>query len=365
MKLAVVHDWLNQIGGAEDVLETLMRMYPDSPLYTSIYWREKMPAHYQNWDIHTLWIDKLPQIHQRHQAYFPFFPLAWRGLDLSDFDIVLSNKSGFCHFLQSGHETMHICYCLAPTRYVWQYDAYMDRENVPAPIRLMLRPLISGLKGADYRAAQRVDHFIAISTEIQQRIKQYYDRDSVVIYPPVQVASRFKPADYHDDYFLSLGRLIPYKRVDLLVEACTRLNLPLKVGGTGRDLERLKSLAGPTVEFLGYVPDDDLPELFARAKAFVFPGYEDFGITPVQAQAAGRPVIAYSAGGSLDTVIEGKTGTFFHDQSVEALIDILQNFDADVYDPADCRENALRFDEAVFVQQIESFIQGAWADFSK
>ncbi|MCI0710567.1 MAG: glycosyltransferase [Chloroflexi bacterium] len=360
MKLAIVHDWLNQIGGAEDVLEALMHMYPDSPLYTSIYWRDHMPDHYQNWDIHTLWIDKLPGIHQKHQLYFPFFPLAWSGVNLSEFEVVLSNKSGFCHFLHTGG--IHICYCLAPTRYVWQYDAYMQRENVPTAICLALRPLIEFLKRLDYRAAGRVDHFIAISTEIQQRIKTYYNRDSVVIYPPVQVKERFQPADSYDDYFLSLGRLIPYKRVDLLVEACTRLNLPLKVGGTGRDLDRLKAIAGRTVEFLGYVPDEDLPELFARAKAFVFPGNEDFGITPVQAQAAGRPVIAYKAGGSLDTVSEGQTGMFFEEQTVESLMDALQNFDADDYDPAVCRENALRFDENVFRQQIADYVEQVWAD---
>lgn len=360
MKLAIVHDWLNQIGGAEDVLEALMRMYPTSPLYTSIYWRDQMPAHYQNWDTHTLWIDKLPGIHQKHQLFFPFFPLAWSSVNLSEFDVVLSNKSGFCHFLHT--DGIHVCYCLAPTRYVWQYDAYMQRENVPAAIRLALRPLIEFLKRLDYRAAQRVDHFIAISTEIQQRIKTYYNRDSVVIYPPVQVKKRFQPAASHDDYFLSLGRIIPYKRIDLLVEACTRLNLPLKVGGTGRDLDRLKAMAGRTVEFLGYVPDEDLPDLFARAKAFVFPGYEDFGITPVQAQAAGRPVIAFKAGGSLDTVIEGQTGMFFEEQTVESLMDALQNFNADDYDPAVCRENALRFDESVFRQQISDFVEQVWAD---
>lgn len=365
MKLAVVHDWLNQKGGAEDVLETLMAMYPESPLYTSIFWEEKMPTAWREWDMYKLWIDRLPMIHQKHQAFLPFYPLAWGGLDLSEYDVILSNKSGFCHGLKSDDSTLHICYCLAPTRYVWQYDAYMARENVPTPIRLALRPIIEGLKGWDYRAAQKVDQFIAISTEIQERIQKYYDRDSIIIFPPVEVKERFVPVDETEDYFLSLGRIIPYKRVDLLVEACTRLNLPLKVGGTGRDLERLKAMAGPTVEFLGYVPDEDLPGLFARAKAFVFPGYEDFGITPVQAQAAGRPVIAYKAGGALDTVIDGKTGVLFGEQSVEVLMDVLQSFDATAYDPADCRENALRFDADVFRQQINDFVQQSWAEFQK
>ncbi len=359
MQIALVHDWMNQIGGAEDVLETLVSMYPDAPIYTSIYWREKMPTHWQDWNIHTQWIDRLPLIHQKHQVYFPFYPLAWSGLNLGNYDVVLTNKSGFCHGVRIGPETRHICYCLSPTRYVWQYEAYMARENVAAPIRLALRPLIHLLRRWDYKAAQRVHHFIAISTEIQERIRRYYDRESEIIYPPVDV-ERFELVNKTDDYFLCLGRLIPYKRVDLAVRACTRLGLPLKVAGRGRDLEHLQAIAGPTIEFLGFVPDEDVPELFARARAFIFPGLEDFGITPLQAQAAGRPVIAYRGGGALDTVIPGKTGEFFQEQTVESLMIVLQNFDATVYSPADCRQHALQFDISVFKQKLTQTIEQVW-----
>lgn len=365
MNIALVHDWLNQIGGAEDVLETLVEMYPQRPIYTSIYWRDKMPAHWQDWDLRTLWIDRLPLIHQKHQAYFPFYPLAWGGLDLSEYDVVLSNKSGFCHGLQTGENTLHVCYCLAPTRYVWQFDEYMQRENVAQPIRLALRPFIGYLKNWDYRAAQRVSHFIAISSEIQARIKHYYDRDSTIIFPPVEAAERFQPSNTVGDYYLSVGRLIPYKRVDLAVQACTRLGLPLKIAGKGRDMERLKEMAGPTVEFLGFVPEEDLPDLYARARAFIFPGLEDFGITPLQAQAAGRPVIAYKGGGALDTVIPGKTGEFFEEQSIDSLARVLQEFDARAYNAKDCREHALRFDSGVFRQQLSDFVEHAWNDFRK
>jgi len=353
---------MNQIGGAEDVLEVMTSMYPQAPIYTSIYAPEKMPPHWQTWDIHTLWIDKLPKIHDKHQAYFPFYPLAWANLNLSNYDVVITNKSGFCHGIQTGPKTLHVCYCLTPTRYVWHYDAYMARENVSPLLRETLRPFIQVLKRWDYRAAQRVNHFIAISREVQQRIQTYYRRDSVIIYPPVEVESRFRPTSQHDDYFLSVGRLIPYKRVDLAVQACTQLGLPLKVAGRGRDLERLQAMAGPTVEFLGFVPDEELPELFARAKAFIFPGEEDFGITPVQAQAAGRPVIAYRGGGALDTVIEGKTGAFFDEPSVASLVQTLKNFDVDQYRSQDCRENALRFDRAVFEKQLQEYIQQWWKD---
>jgi glycosyltransferase involved in cell wall biosynthesis len=246
LKLALVHDWLNQIGGAEDVLDTLVKLYPNNPLYTSIYAPELMPEHYRKWDIRTLWIDRMPGIHNHHQPYLPLYPLAWGGLDLSDYDVVLSNKSGFCIGLQHGENTLHICYCLAPTRYVWQIDSYIAREGIGRPIQLALRPLIAAMRRWDYNAAQRVNHFIAISTEIQERIKTYYGRDSVVIFPPVDT-TRFQPSAAVEDYFLIVSRLIPYKRIDLAVQAATRLGLPLKIGGKGRDLERLKAMAGPTV----------------------------------------------------------------------------------------------------------------------
>jgi glycosyltransferase involved in cell wall biosynthesis len=362
LKLALVHDWLNQIGGAEDVLDTLVKLYPNNPLYTSIYAPELMPDHYRKWDIRTLWIDRMPGIHNHHQPYLPLYPLAWGGLDLSDYDVVLSNKSGFCIGLQHGENTLHICYCLAPTRYVWQIDSYIAREGIGKPIQLALRPLIAALRRWDYNAAQRVNHFIAISTEIQERIKTYYGRDSVVIFPPVDT-TRFQPSKTVEDYFLIVSRLIPYKRIDLAVQAATRLSLPLKIGGKGRDLERLKVMAGPTVEFLGYVPDNQLPNLMGRCKAFLFPGLEDFGITPVQAQAAGRPVIAFGGGGALDTVIPGKTGELFYEMTVDSLAAAMQQFDTNHYDSAAIRAHAQQFDTSVFNRQITDFVENAWNSF--
>lgn len=363
-QLALVHDWLNQRGGAEDVLETLVGMYPASPVYTGLYAPNLMPDFYRQWDIRTLWIDRLPGIHTHHQPYLPIYPLAWGGLDLSAYDVILSNKSGFCHGLRHDSRSMHICYCLAPTRYVWQLDAYIAREGFGALVDLGLRPLVAALRRWDYEAAQRVDHFIAISTEIQQRIKTYYHRDSDIIYPPVDTG-RFQPSATVEDYFLVVSRLIPYKRIDLAVQAATRLNLPLKVGGKGRDLDRLKELAGPTVEFLGYVPDSDLPDLMARCKAFIFPGLEDFGITPVQAQAAGRPVIAYAGGGALDTVIPGKTGELFREMMVESLVAAMRNFDASAYDTRAVRAHAERFDTTLFSQQITDYVDRSWDAFQK
>ncbi len=364
MKLALVHDWLNQMGGAEDVLEVLVDLYPNSPVYTSIYDAACMPAAYREWDIRTQWIDNMPFIYRHHQPYLPLYPFSWAGLDLSAYDVVLSNKSGFCHLLQHDETTLHICYCLAPTRYVWQFDSYLKREGYGRTVGTLLRPLVGALRAWDFAATRNVQHFIAISGAIQQRIKTYYRRESVVIYPPVETG-RFQPAPRHDDYFLCASRLIPYKRVDLAVQAATLLGVPLKVAGKGRDLERLKELAGPTVEFLGYVPDDALNDLMARCKAFIFPGLEDFGIAPVQAMAAGRPVIAYAGGGALDTVLPGVTGALFDVQSVEALAQVMAQFDPARYDTGAICAHAQRFDSRVFEREITSFVEQAHDHFMR
>ena len=355
MHLALVHDWLNQIGGAEDVLETLVEMFPDAPIYTSMYWREGMPPSYRAWDVRTTWMDRLPGIYRHHQPYLPLYPLAFGRLDLSGYDVVLSNKSGFCHGVRTG-EAVHVCYCLTTTRYVWDFDAYAARETIPPALKAALRPLVALLRRWDYRTAQRVDHFVAISREVQARVRRHYGRDSVVIHPPVDTV-RFQPVPAHDDYYLIVSRLIPYKRIDLAVRAFNLLGLPLIIAGDGRYRSALEALAGPTVTFLGRAPDEDLPDLFARCRAYVLPGVEDFSIVPVQAQAAGRPVIAYGAGGALDTVVEGETGIFFHEPTPEVLAAAVRTFDPDAIEPRACRANAERFAVEVFRGKLNRFIE--------
>ena len=361
MRIALVHDWLNQHGGAERVLEHLQDFFPGAPLYTSMYWRAKMPPAYRSWDIRMTWMDRLPGIYKHHQWYFPFYALAFARLDLSraGYDLVLSNKSGFCHGVRTG-DVPHLCYCLAPTRYVWEYEAYAAREQLPGVVKVALKPVIAVLRRWDHRVAQRsTTHFVAISTEIQARIRRYYNRDSTIIHPPVDVA-RYRPVPQHDDYYLIVSRLIPYKRIDLAIAAFNRLGLPLRIAGRGRDREALEAMAKPNVTFLGYVPDDDLPDLLARCKAFVFPGREDFGIAPLEAQASGRPVIAYGAGGALDSVVEGETGTFFHETTPEALAQAVLAFDADGVDPLACRANAERFSverfRAALMEEVERVV---------
>lgn len=354
MRIALVHDWLNQIGGAEDVLEQLVGLFPGSPVFTSMYWPEAMPEAYRRWDIRVSFMDRLPYIHRHHQPYLPVYPLAFEKFDFSGYDLVLSNKSGFCHGIRPGG-ALHVCYCLTPTRYVWGFDDYAAREGLGPGVRLALQPIRARLERWDRAAAGRVHHFVAISTEVQKRIKKFYGRESVVIYPPVDTM-RFRNDREPGDYYLSLGRLIPYKRVDLAVKAATRLGRPLTVGGDGRDRARLERLAGPSIQFLGRVPEADLPELFAGCRAFIFPGHEDFGITPVQAMAAGRPVIAYAGGGARDTVIDGVTGVLFHEPTAEALVAAVERFERFRFDPQVIRRHAEKFDTAVFRQRLMEFV---------
>ncbi len=359
MRVALVHDWLNQRGGAEAVLETLVETFPDAPIYTSIYARDRMPARYRNWRIHTTWLDALPFIHRYHQFYLPLYPLAFDGLNLSEYDVVLSNKSGFCHGVITGPSTVHLCYCLTPTRYVWAYEEYIAREGLPSPARRLLRPLIALLRVWDRAAADRVDAFIAISGEVARRIRKFYRRPSLILHPPVEV-ERFQPSSGDGDYFLIVSRLVPYKRIDLAIEAFNRLRLPLVIVGDGRDRRRLERIAGPTITFLGRVSADRLPDLYAGCRAFIFPGVEDFGIAPVEAMAAGRPVIAFAAGGALDTVIEGVTGVFFREPTPESLAEAVRRFEAMRFDPLAIRRYAERFDKRAFQEKIKKIAEHAW-----
>ena len=365
--IALIHDWLNQLGGAEDVLEALVALYPDAPLYTALYDAKRMPDRWREWDIRTSFIDRLPFARRKQQLYFPLYPFAFEQFDLRGYDVVLSNKSGFCHGVITGPETMHVCYCLTPTRYVWRYHQYAERENLGRATRLALAPFLTNLRQWDRLAADRVDHFIAISDEVRRRIAKVYRREATIIYPPVDVG-RFEPSSRVDDYYLFVGRLVPYRRLDILIEAFNRMGRPLVIAGSGRDRERLEALAGPTVTFLGFVPDGDLPELLARCRAFVWPGEEDFGISPLQANAAGRPVIAYAAGGALETVITAPgqpvTGALFAEQSVAAIIRAVESFDPLSVDPAAIRRHAEQFDIAVFKQRIDDFITRKYEEWN-
>ena len=280
------------------------------------------------------------------------------SLDLRAYDLVLSSSSAFGKGVITGPETMHICYCHTPMRWCWNYDEYVEREQLGKMARRILPFLITGLRAWDQTSAMRVDHFIANSPVVAERIQKYYRRDAVIIPPPVE-ASRvsYDPTAQVEDYFLIVSRLIPYKRIDLAIEACNTLQLPLVIIGSGRDQKRLKKMAGPTIRFTGQLTDEEVLHYYAHCRAFLFPGEEDFGITPLEAQASGRPVIAYGVGGVLASVINGITGVFFTEQTVESLAAVLASFDERKYDPQIIRNHALEFDLPRFHRRILQFIE--------
>ncbi len=358
MKVALVHDYLNQMGGAERVVMAFHEIFPAAPIYTSIYDPQRVDPAFQNMDIRTSFMQKLPLETRHHQPYLPFYPFAMENLDLRGYDLVLSSSSAFGKGVITRPETLHICYCHTPMRWCWNYDEYVEREHLGKVARSVLPLMITGLRIWDQTSAMRVDHFIANSPVVAERIRKYYRREAAYIPPPVD-ASRFSfdPAIVPDDYFLILSRLVPYKRIDLAIQACNQLQLPLVIIGGGRDLDRLKEMAGPTIRFMGRLSDEEVIHYITRCRAFLFPGEEDFGITPLEAQVCGRPVIAYGAGGALASIIDGITGRFFEEQTVESLTNVLATFDERLFDSNVIRSHALEFDMPLFRRRILQFVE--------
>ncbi len=357
MKVALVHDYLNQMGGAERVVLALHEMFPEAPLYTSIYDPQRVDIAFQSIDIRTSFMQKFPLVKKHHQPFLPFYPFAMEQFDLRGYDLVLSSSSAFAKGIITRAETMHICYCHTPMRWCWNYHEYVEREQLGRIPRSILPFFISALRVWDQTSSMRVDHFIANSPVVADRIRKYYRRDAVVIPPPVEVSRfTFNPTTRPEDYFLIISRLMPYKRIDLAIEACNQLQLSLVIIGSGRDENRLKRIAGPSIRFMGRLSDQEVLYYYAHCRALILPGEEDFGITPLEAQASGRPVIAYAAGGALASVIDNVTGTFFHKQTVESLMEVLASFDEQRYDPQTIYNHALEFDQPRFRRRIQQFI---------
>lgn len=354
VQIAVVHDYLNQYGGAERVLEAIHDIVPHAPVYTSIYDAQAMPAFYRNWDIQVSWMHHLPNWRRFFRHYFVFYPFAFEQMNLSAYDLVISSSSAYAKGIRPRLGAVHICYCHTPMRFAWQTDQYIARENIRGIAKVAMQFLLRFVRAWDVRSANRVTHYIANSHVVAARIKQYYQRDAVVIPPPVDLApfENLPPRDY----FLTGGRLVPYKRIDLAVKACTALNLPLVVFGDGRDKAELMAHAGPSVRFVGRVSDAERLRLFAECRGFLFPGEEDFGITPLEAMAAGRPVLAYRAGGALDTVIEGQTGLFFDTQDVDSIKAGLCAMQAHTWQAQQIRTHAEQFSRERFMARMRAFI---------
>lgn len=357
MRVAIVHYWLTNMRGGERVLEAFCEMFPDATIFTHVVDRAKLSEALNRHEIRTTFISKFPFAKKHYQKLLPFMPRALEELDLSEFDLVISSESGPAKGVISRPDAFHLCYCHSPMRYIWDlYPQYLNSAGFLA--RQVFPGIAHRLRTWDVTSAARVDQFVANSNFVKRRIEKFYRRDSAVIHPPVAV-DEFAQArvDGPGEYYLAAGELVGYKRFDLVVDAFTRLGLPLYVVGDGEQRKDLERVAGPTVKFLGRVDFKNLKRHFGECKALVFPGEEDFGIIPVEVMAAGRPVIAYGRGGAMDTVIDGTTGVLFEEQTVDGLIDALKRFESLEFDPDALQSHAAKFSLQVFKSQVSELLR--------
>lgn len=355
-RVAIVHDYLNQAGGAERVVGVLHKMFPAAPIYTTIIDRAKLLPELQDADIRVSWAQRIPGIVKRFKLFFWLYPFAVGSMKLKGYDLILSSSSAYAKGVRKPKGALHICYCHTPMRFAWDFSTYMEGVKVYTPVKWVAQLLQIPLRLWDTATSRRVDYLVANSTVVQGRIKQFYRRTPRIIYPPVNI-SRFEVNDGEaGDYLLVVSRLVSYKRIDLAVEACTRLGKPLIIIGDGPDRRRLESLAGPSVTFMGRLPDEQVVHYMHRCQAFLFPGLEDFGITPLEANACGRPVIAYQGGGALDTVVPGLNGLFFEEQQSESLSRAIEAFEMHSWNAAAIRRHAESFDEARFRMELSELI---------
>ncbi len=365
MKVALIHDHLAQDGGAEKVLKVLADLYPQAPIYTLLYEKKQVDKYFSDRRIETSIIQRLPGGIRHYQWYMPFMPMAVEFFDLRHYDLVISDASAFAKGVITSADTLHICYCHTPTRYLWDYThQYINELRYNKYFKKAISLVLNYIRIWDRQAADRVDAYIANSKTVKNRIRKYYKRDAVVIYPPVDT-DKFKISDKQGDYFLIGGRLAPYKRVDLVIKAFNVLGLPLKIFGSGVDSNRLRKLAGnnENIEFLGRVDRDELAGLYGGCQAFINPQEEDFGITTIEAMACGRPVIAFRKGGATETVIEGKTGVFFDMQTPEALVDAVNRFRELNFDASAIRAHAEKFSTERFKRELKDFIEKEYREF--
>lgn len=360
MRVALVHDHLTQLGGAERVLEVFQTLWPNAPTFTLLYDARTVGEVFAHRDIRPSFLQRIPGALRMTRWLLPLMPSATEHYPLQDYDVVISSTSAFAKGIVTSANGVHICYCHTPTRYLWSdAKSYVEELHAPRVIKLFLPILQSILRAWDRLAAERVDLFIANSETVRQRILKYYGKDSIVIPPPVSTTS-FAISAAPKTSFLVGGRLVPYKRYDLVVKACTRLGIPLIVFGTGPEEANLRAMAGPNVTFVGRVTDDERARLFANAIAFIHPHEEDFGITAVESMAAGRPVIAYRKGGATETVVEGVTGTFFDDQTWESLADTMLHFDERAFVPSAIKAHAEQYSVERFRARMHDVVAKAW-----
>lgn len=356
MKTAIVHEYLNQYGGAERVLQVLCAMMPNAPVYTTLYNRAMTGNVFDGREIRTSFLQRLPFSSRFHHVYSPLMPLAIEQFDTRQFDTVLSVSASFAKGILTVPETRHVCYCLTPPRFLWDdSQRFVQRFGYPFPIGFLAPLALSYLRVWDRHAAERVDEWVAISDCVRRRINKYYNKEATVIYPPVNV-SKFSVSDEPGAYWLMVGRLVAYKNFDLAIRAFNRLGWPLKIVGSGVEERRLRAMAKSNIEFVGAVTDEQLAALYRGAHAVIFPQEEDFGIVPLEAMASGRPVIAYRGGGALETVIDRITGVFFDEQTEEALMEAVDRASRMKWLPTVCRGQAERFDIPVFMKKMKDML---------
>lgn len=364
MKVALVHDYLSQDGGAERVLKAFHEIWPEAPIFVLFHNKKTVP-YFKEAEIRESFLAKMPFARNKFQWYLPLMPFATERHNLHDFDVVLSSTSAFAKGIITRPETMHISYCHTPTRYLWtDTHQYISDLKYNRLVKAALPPIIYRLRLWDKMSVDRVDHFFANSRTVQQRINKYYRRESTVLYPPVDLPE-WEPNAPVGDYFISGGRIVPYKRFDLLVATFNRLKTPLKIFGDGPALTELKSWAKPNIEFLGRISDDEKHRLMRGAKAFLHPQVEDLGITPIESMAQGRPVIAYGVGGATETIIPGETGQFFYEQSWESLLDALVHFDHEAWDQELIRSRAEQFGVDLFKIRVEREVKDRYEEFQR
>ncbi len=366
MKIAIVHDFLNQRGGAERVVAVFHEMFPEAPIFTSIVNREALWPELASAEIRPSWMQKLPALKRHFKKYLPLYPKAIESFNLREYDLIISSSSAFAKGAIKGQNALHICYCYTPMRFVWDYQDYVEKEDINTILRGILPLFLGGLKKWDLKTSGRPDHYIAISSTVKCRIKKIYGMDAEVIFPPVDV-QKYKIGTQTGDFYLIVSRLNPYKRIDLAIEAFNRMGLPLKIIGSGPFLGALKNLARSNVSFVGRLEDREVADYYAACKALVFPGIEDFGIVPLEANAAGRPVIAFKGGGALDTIVEGVNGLFFQQGTVESLLEAVKSFENGKYDfrPLEIRAHASRFDKEIFKNKIETYVAEKYGEFRR
>jgi len=343
------------MGGAERVAAAMHDSFPSAPIYTTVALPHRLPKELRGADIRTSAMQRLPGMERRFRQYFMLYPFAVEHFDLSEYDLIFSSSSGYAKGVRRRKNAIHVCYCHTPMRWVWRYEDYVARESFGRVARSLLPISLWGLKKWDLRAAQQPNYYIANSHLVAQRIKQIYGREAFVIPPPIDV-DRFQLSAIIDDYYLVLSRLVPYKRIDLAIEACKRLGRRLVIIGDGPDRQRLEKLAGPETEFLGRQPDSQVNRYASRCRALLFSGEEDFGMVPLEVNAAGRPVIAFRGGGAMETVVEGVTGVFFNQPTSAALVEAIEDFESRSWNQQMVRRHAEKFDRSVFAFRVLQFL---------